>query len=302
MTKTETYGMETKNCPNCLEDFFRKPSEMKRCTFCSVPCRVEFTRKSRKTICKTCGIVFFPEKRRNKKDPQFCSQACMGSNYATLDYEVSFLKQSVDFIDGFLLGDGHISKHNCHISWSLKYQEFSEFIENKLNQYLPKSSRRFVKDARFKNGGSFSTRGNTKCHPDFKQQRARWYPQGKKNVPKDVSLSPESVLIWYLGDGSAKKYSVTLCTNGFTQECVRFLIKRLSLIGIPSKMLLNNQQPIIVISSSVTKLFFDYIGWESPVRCYDYKFDTYQHRDSSYGAAAPWNGFDTNERDMSKPQ
>ncbi|KKK81369.1 hypothetical protein LCGC14_2814130, partial [marine sediment metagenome] len=141
------------------------------------------------------------------------------------------------------------------------------------------------------------------CHPDFKKQRTRWYPQGKKIVPKDVLLSPESVLIWYLGDGSVKKYSVTLHTNGFTQECVRFLIKRLSLIGIPSKMILHNQQPEIFISSSGSKLFFDYIGWESPVRCYDYKFDTYQHRDdTAYGAAAPWQGFDTGERNMSKPQ
>ena len=303
MIKSNTHSMETKNCPNCKKNFSRKPSEMKRYTFCSVPCRVEFTRKIRETICKTCGVTFFPIKRRNQKAPLYCSQYCMGSDYAVLDYGVSFLDKTSDFIDGFLLGDGHVSTQNCHISWSLKYPEFSTFIEKRLNVYAPKSSRRFAKDARCKNGGYFTTRGNTKCHPDFKKQRTRWYPQGKKIVPKDVLLSPESVLIWYLGDGSVKKYSVTLHTNGFTQECVRFLIKRLSLIGIPSKMILHNQQPEIFISSSGSKLFFDYIGWESPVRCYDYKFDTYQHRDdTAYGAAAPWQGFDTGERNMSKPQ
>ncbi len=288
----ETYGMKTKNCPNCRGNFSRKPSELKRCRFCSKVCRLEYTRKSRITECKSCGKVFYPEKRKNRKDPQFCSQACMGSDYATLDYGVSFLGQSIDFIDGFLLGDGHISKHNCHMSWSLKHQEFSEFIENRLSQYLPKSSRRFVKDARFKNGGSLSTKGNTKCHPDFKLQRNRWYPEGKKIIPRDVSLSPESVLIWYLGDGLSNKYSTILCTDSFSENEVEFLIKKMKKLGLLCYRRNCKNHPRIVISSSGTKLFFDYIGWTSPVKCYDYKFNTYAHRDR---------GYNTGERDMSKP-
>lgn len=63
--------------------------------------------------------------------------------------------------------------------------------------------------------------------------------------------------------------------------------------GISSKMILHYEKPEIHISSSGTKLFFDYIGWSSPVKCYQYKFDAYAHRDR---------GYKTSEKDMSKPQ
>lgn len=285
--------MKTKKCPNCQEAFSRKPSELKRCAFCSKSCRVEYTHKSRETKCKYCGKVFYPEKRKNRKDPQYCGRSCMGADYATLNYNISFMDEHIDFIDGFLLGDGHISKDNCHLSWSFKHDEFSKFIENNLSSYSPKSMKRFVKDKRLKNGGTFSIRGNTKCHPDFKKQRDRWYPCGVKTVPKDVSVSPSSMLVWYLGDGMLLNYSAMLCTDSFLESDVDFLIKQIRNVGITCNKRDTSGKPRIVIPSSGLKSLFNYIGWESPVSCYDYKFDTYQHRDR---------GYNTSERNMSKPQ
>lgn len=281
MISLNTHSMESKNCPNCKKDFSKKPSELKRCKFCSIECRKEFTKKSRRTKCKNCGCEFFPIKRKNRKTPLFCSRECMGSSYATLDYKLSFWEHCHDFVDGFLLGDGSISKQNCHLSWALKYQEFVSFIEKELIHYNPRSCRVFLKDARCKEGGFNIIRGNTKCHPDFKRQRLRWYPNGTKIVPKDVSLSRESVLIWYLSDGCVTKYSVRLCTDSFSQKDVLFLIGKLKDIGIAAKMILHCGKPRIYIPSVGCKAFFDYIGWQSPLECYAYKFNTYRY---SYGS------------------
>jgi len=218
----------------------------------------------------------------------------MGESYAVLDYKTSFLGKTTDFIDGFLLGDGHISAKNCHISWSLKYQEFSDYIKANLKLYNPKDSRRFQKDVRCKQGGYHTTRGNTKCHPDFALQRQRWY-KDKKIVPKDVVISPKSLMIWYLGDGTLTDYGLVLCTDNFSESDVDFLIAKLKQIGITSNKRFHAGLPEIAVTSSGRKVFFDYIGWKSPVKCYNYKFpdDTYQHRDRGYSAS---------DRDMSTPQ
>jgi len=219
----------------------------------------------------------------------------MGESYATLDYKVSHLDSTLDFIDGFMLGDGHISSKHCHISWSLKHQEFSDYIKDNLGVYKPKDSRRYQKDARCRHGGYYTTRGNTKCHPDLTLQRERWY-KNKKSVPKDVVISPLSLMIWYLGDGSLTDYGITLCTDNFSETDVDFLTGKLNGIGVTCKKRNHAGLPEIAITSAGRRAFFDYIGWESPVKCYEYKFpslDTYAHRDRGYA---------TSDRDMSRPQ
>jgi hypothetical protein len=76
--------------------------------------------------------------------------------------------------------------------------------------------------------------------PFFKFLRQKWYIQenGKtrKIVPKDLELTPTTLLFWYLGDGSLirrkKKDSrvppIVLATCCFSKEDVDFLIKKLA--------------------------------------------------------------------------
>ncbi len=272
--------MKIKNCPNCRKDFSRKPSELKRCRFCSKTCRLEYTRKSRKTECKSCNKIFYPGKRKNRKDPQFCSQACMGESYAFLDYDESMFCEVSDLFDGFMLSDGYVSKKYSHLAWSVKHREFNAYLKEVFSVYLPTSSSRFQKDVRSSNGGYITHRGNTKVHPDLKAQRNRWYPAGIKVVPKDVKITPKSLLMWYLGDGSCRPYSIELCTDNFAKNDVKYLISKLCKIDLLCKMRYHCLKPRIVFNSSESKKFLNFIGNKSPVCCYDYKFNTYAHRNS----------------------
>ena len=68
------------------------------------------------------------------------------------------------------------------------------------------------------------------------------------------------------------RYSIALCTDGFIKSDVKYLIKRMNKLGLSCKIRLHSNLPRIVIPSSGTKTFFEYIGLSSPVKCYKYKF------------------------------
>lgn len=60
-------------------------------------------------------------------------------------------------------------------------------------------------------------------------ERQRWYPNGKKIVPRDLRLTPAVLLHWFCGDGRGgdRKGTLGFCTDGFTVEDVDFLVGRL---------------------------------------------------------------------------
>jgi len=64
---------------------------------------------------------------------------------------------------------------------------------------------------------------------EFLNERMRWYPNGKKIIPKNLVLNPVVLAHWYMGDGSVSvpkgRLQVRLHTNGFMDSDVTFLIK-----------------------------------------------------------------------------
>jgi hypothetical protein len=78
--------------------------------------------------------------------------------------------------------------------------------------------------------GAGVTSMRTGKYRPFSEQRHRWYPQGKKRVPKDVNLEPRSLAHWYWGDGATSKpgYRMVFHTDGFIEADVKFLQQRLN--------------------------------------------------------------------------
>lgn len=48
----------------------------------------------------------------------------------------------------------------------------------------------------------------------FTEQRKRWYPNGKKIIPKDIEIDKDMLLWWYIGDGFLCRKKVDLITGG----------------------------------------------------------------------------------------
>ena len=221
------------------------------------------------------------------------SEARRNSYDIYIDYDKTYLTEKViDSIDGFLLGDG-----GCSIGRRQKPSKTDRAENNKIGRlscgvqyedfcrYLMKDFGIYVVDVKkgmtdhMKQG--FVWNGCTKFHPDLYKQYIRWYPENQegkrvKQPPDDVRITPNSVMMWYLGDGCLHKKkdnsiaSVQLSTDGFAEERVSFLTEKLKDIGVQCH---RNKENRIRVDAKGLPAFFNFIGRESPVKCYDYKFD-----------------------------
>ncbi len=199
-----------------------------------------------------------------------------------LNYSVSYLTEPIlETIDGFLLGDGgiHSNKNKvktCRLQCGLEYEEFCEYLMSFFSSYKPKIKK--YKSSSMKQG--FVWDGKSKFHPDLYAQYQRWYKfrDGKmiKSVPTDVRITPLSVMLWYLGDGSVvqpkdnSSIMLRFSTDGFTHDEVEYLALQFNDKGI--KCHRNNDNRIQIDAKGIPA-FFNYIGRTSPVKCYDYKFN-----------------------------
>jgi hypothetical protein len=199
-----------------------------------------------------------------------------------LDYNISYLTEEIiEAIDGFTLGDGGIDPNRkksrirtARLRCGVQYEDFCEYLIKNFTVY-----RAIVRKNNSKNmKQGFIFTGSTRTHPDIYKQYIRWYPevQGKrvKQPPEDVRLTPLSVMMWYLGDGSVvvKKGSIVvrLSTDGFLPEKVEMLVKKMNDIGILCHRSNENR---ININARGVPAFFNLIGRKSPVSSYNYKFD-----------------------------
>lgn len=180
-----------------------------------------------------------------------------------------------EWIDGELLGDGCLnsrSKYSARVKYSSKYLEYIDYIAESLKHFGIEQSGYIRK--REPNPGAYSYHYTSKSYNELKDFHTRWYPEGKKIVPRDVRLTPITLRQWYLGDGclyipkTKRRRFITLAAYSFTDDDVYFLIKLFREIGIVATKPKSNR---IHISTQSVDKFLDYIG-ECPVYCYQYKW------------------------------
>lgn len=201
----------------------------------------------------------------------------------SLDYNITYIQDDmIEFIDGYLLGDGGI---NCgkkaiinkvaRFCCGVEYEEFCDYL---MKPFKILGSKVVKTNSKSMNQG-FMFSGSTRHHPDIYKQYLRWYPENKngnrvKQPPEDVRITKDSVLFWYLGDGSVVVKNTTimlrLSTDGFSEDKVEMLVDKLKEVGIKSHRTKENR---IMINAKGIPAFFNLVGRKSPIRCYDYKFD-----------------------------
>ncbi len=197
-----------------------------------------------------------------------------------------------DVIVGSLLGDACIKqpsiarrsvcKANCWFSKSqcARYEEYLQWHETNIPFFNSISSYRYnsayVEDGMVKTDPSKKRDGfilDSSANAYYTALRDKWYPNGKKIVPLDISLTLPMLAIWYCDDG----YNVQghkragICSQSFTiDECV-FLAEQIDRItGISCHVVPNRQ---IMIYSKQYFAFMETISpwiiWE----CMKYKCD-----------------------------
>ncbi len=207
------------------------------------------------------------------------SEAARNLDPNPLNWDASFMdERTVEAVDGFLLGDGNISSSNDRKSGraqcNLEHEEFCRFMMLPFALYRPEVKQ--YKASSMKSG--FCWQGRTRFHPDLQDQHQRWYPlldgEPFKRPPDDVRITPRSVMLWYLGDGSlvqcGDSISLRLSTDYFQDDSVEMLAEKLKAVGI---LCHRNGDNRIMVEARGIPAFFDFIGRKSPVKCYQYKFE-----------------------------
>jgi hypothetical protein len=207
----------------------------------------------------------------------------------TLNYEKSFLTEDMlEWIDGFLLGDGSLrfgenvySKSDkykyCRFSMGSSQKEWTKYGMSNFSCYFKDNNVKIKKltykkdDKKHPNPLWHST---SLSHPDILKQVYRWYPKDfKKTIPEDVRITSQSVLLWYLGDGSMVNHTIKLATCSFTYKENQLLSNKLKDLNIDNYIHQWNVYPYIFIRRKSLGDFFNLIGDKSPIKCYDYKFN-----------------------------
>lgn len=188
--------------------------------------------------------------------------------------EFNLTEECISFFDGLLLGDGSIPfrKSGCRsYTQSCKYEEYLKYIEKraeKLGITCSPINSRWTNDSRCKNKGYFESLLQSHRYKTFEILRKRWYNRRKKVIPEDVRINRDSMLQFYLGDGSFYR-NIILCTNGFRIKELKILQTILNKkLHILTKI---TKDHMLVLKKSDSFKFIKYIG-KSPVQCYQYKW------------------------------
>jgi hypothetical protein len=204
-----------------------------------------------------------------------------------LDVDKSFMdEKTIEWVDGFLLGDGRISCNivngaikGARFSIGVLYKEFAVYAMSGFENYRPSEPKQSGETCEKRPHLYWGS--TTLSHPDITKQAERWYRgEGKKTrVPADVRITPASVRLWYLGDGSfhynpeLNNSILRLATCSFLPEDIEsILIPKLKAVGIAHCIRTKTKNDIQILPDS-TGAFFDFIGRKSPIQCYDYRFD-----------------------------
>jgi hypothetical protein len=183
-------------------------------------------------------------------------------------------KGAIDFLEGELLGDGHLNRtgkrNACYVHTS-EHREYIEYLQKMFSEweieYHDIQSRLHTKSY---TPGKTTYAMNTVTYPFLGKMQNRWYPlgAGSKRVPKDIVLAPVTCRQWYIGDGalctdtkSSRSSTIILCTDRYPLGDVEFLAQKLREIGIKTTtFLLRDKFYRLKLSATQAWYFLEYIG------------------------------------------
>lgn len=188
-------------------------------------------------------------------------------------------QEELDWINGELLGDGCVysySNYSAAVFYGSKFLEYVKYVRDTLKSFGIEQCGK-IRHRDNKEWSSSVYDYTSRRYSELLSLRKKWYPYGKKIVPRDIKLVPITLRQWFIGDGSLNKPrskgwkpSIILCTQGFLISNVEFLKEKLIKLGfkVTRQRSVNNLR----ISTESTRDFLNYIG-HCPVKCYEYKWN-----------------------------
>lgn len=212
--------------------------------------------------CRDYGITFDFSKNHNLRAVPFTQrqkEIALGSLLGD-----AYLRPSNRAKTSFALSFCHGEKQRQYLDW--KYNEFQNFV----------TQSDYYCNCREFHGNRPTYQFSTIAHPYLSELHNLCYSTGKKAVTADwlYQLSPLSLAVWYMDDGSInKRYgTIVLCTNSFSVDehaiMVDYFISR---YGIAPKIEpRRNGQFVLRINASQRTHFLELVSPHIP-DCMSYK-------------------------------
>jgi len=193
-----------------------------------------------------------------------------------------------NYFDGLMLSDLSISAEQ--IKFGSKSKQFSEYTKSILEIETGVSfcniyeSKHILKTQPGKEYVSFNF--SSRIDDFVRLQRKRWYPMGKKRIPYDLVITGESLLTWFLGDGTLShsnqdnSTTLRLYTYAYSYDEVEFLQGQLESLGLhfninEDKWHYDGSEDkgyFLICQAKDMWRFYEIIGFGSPFEDYGYKF------------------------------
>ena len=129
-----------------------------------------------------------------------------------------------EILVGSMLGDGALRKQGTktnallEVNHAFKYKEYVDWKWQHLKDYVltpPKS--------RLGKGSRVAYRFTTRSLPVFTDYYYRFYPNKKKQIPFDLKLTPVSLAVWFMDDGTRCRNATYFNTQQFSVAEQQFL-------------------------------------------------------------------------------
>ncbi len=183
-----------------------------------------------------------------------------------------------ELLDGILMSDGNLTiPGQCHYpryQQTCKEPTFLQWVSS----WLPTESRI---SGPHPSGPYQYWLLSTRTSPIYTPFFQHWYPQGKKKLPADLTVTPDLLLTEYLGDGfllaDAKKklQRIELGTYGFDRQSLLELLPKLEQAGLTFQLKPNNA---LHLRGGRVKTFLDYVR-PCPVPALAYKWQSIEVAD-----------------------
>lgn len=178
-----------------------------------------------------------------------------------------------NILDGLIAGDGSLWHEDAasHYSHGDSYLEHIDWLVQLLADHGLETNTRWVTDGEDWTAYHFHTR----AYRELEEFNDRWYDENGKRLPPDFELSPTTLKLWYVGDGSYipqqknSTHNAIIYSDTFVNEKDRLERMFADKLDID----VTYMQKGIYIPAGDHKIFFDYMA-ESDLEPagYDYKF------------------------------
>jgi hypothetical protein len=178
-------------------------------------------------------------------------------------------------IDGWLLGDGSLSYSGLSglFCLSSKHEEYVHYAKQLFEREGVGCRVHTNEDKKYK---VFGHRLFTISTLQFGKLYHRWYPDGKKTVPDDLSINSYVVRHWIMDDGTVDKSKghLRLCTCSFSvRDCERLSRMLNDFIGVAeaSHVIEKHKYPRIYVPKKFVQPLLRKAG-DCEVDCFRYKW------------------------------